>query len=214
MPTSNSSQISKIICLITDINPLSILDIGVGFGKYGVLCREYLEFWDGRNEYTFKRRIDGIEAFKDYLTPLHKFVYNKIYTGNALQLIDKINFSYDLVLLIDVLEHFTKEEGTLLVKKIVSKNKGLLLSTPKKVHAQDTVFKNKYETHKSQWSEKELSNLGNHLFLKDKFNFIIFIGSKEKVQKIKHQRVLNKSKNFFASIPFVVSVYHLVRKSP
>ena len=35
------------------LKPFSILDIGSGFGKYGVLCREYLELWDGRQEYRF-----------------------------------------------------------------------------------------------------------------------------------------------------------------
>ena len=33
-------------------NPSSVLDIGTGFGKYGLLCREYLELWDGRENYS------------------------------------------------------------------------------------------------------------------------------------------------------------------
>jgi hypothetical protein len=52
----------------------------MGFGKYGVLCREYLELWDGRENYhEFKRRIDGVEAYDKYITPIHKFVYNNMY---------------------------------------------------------------------------------------------------------------------------------------
>jgi hypothetical protein len=56
--------------LIVNINPNSVLDIGTGFGKYGLLCREYLELWDGRQNYDkFLRRIDGVEAFESYITP-------------------------------------------------------------------------------------------------------------------------------------------------
>jgi hypothetical protein len=42
---------------IIALKPKSILDIGTEFGKYGVLCREYLELWDGRQKYEFTRRI-------------------------------------------------------------------------------------------------------------------------------------------------------------
>ena len=52
MPSSQHYHISKIMDLIININPMSILDIGTGFGKYGVLCREYLELWDGRHNYS------------------------------------------------------------------------------------------------------------------------------------------------------------------
>ena len=71
-------------CIVT-LNPKSVLDVGVGFGKYGVLCREYLELWDGRGEYSqFLRRIDGVEVFANYITPLHKYVYDKVYTQDIL----------------------------------------------------------------------------------------------------------------------------------
>ena len=113
------------MALIVYLKPTSVLDIGVGFGKYGVLCREYLELWDGRGNYSeFLRRIDGVEAFKKYITPLHKFVYNRLYDDDIMNIIDKIDFRYDLVLLIDVLEHFNIEQGNLLLSKILQNNKG------------------------------------------------------------------------------------------
>jgi hypothetical protein len=34
--------------LIISVKPFSFLDVGSDFGKYGILCREYLELWDGR----------------------------------------------------------------------------------------------------------------------------------------------------------------------
>ncbi|HET7642950.1 MAG TPA: hypothetical protein VFK40_05540, partial [Nitrososphaeraceae archaeon] len=78
--------------IIIALKPFSFLDIGNGFGKYGVLSREYLELWDGREEYKFRRRIDGIKFFENYIIPLHKFIYNNIYTENITELIKKIDY--------------------------------------------------------------------------------------------------------------------------
>ena len=80
LPSSQHYHISKIMDLVTIVDPRSVLDVGTGFGKYGILCREYLELWDGRQKYSdFKRRIDGVEAFSPYITPLHNYVYDNLY---------------------------------------------------------------------------------------------------------------------------------------
>ena len=43
-----------------------------------------------------------------------------------------MDYSHDPVLLIDVLEHFNKSEGKmLLTKRLANNNKGVLISTPK-----------------------------------------------------------------------------------
>ena len=153
--------------LIISVKPFSVLDVGSGFGKYGVLCREYLELWDGRYEYEFLRRIDGVEVFENYITPLHKYIYNNIYTENIINLVNNLDYSYDLVLLIDVLEHFSKEEGISLLNNLLKKNKGILVSTPKKPSPQQDVFGNAFEIHKSLWKKGELSTLGEHYFIRD-----------------------------------------------
>ena len=73
--------------------------------------------------------------------PLHKFVYDNLYTRDISKLADNLDFSYDLVLLIDVLEHFDKAEGRSLLTKILARNEGisefLLQSTQviKKMHS-------------------------------------------------------------------------------
>jgi hypothetical protein len=77
-------QLNEIVETIILVNPQTVLDVGVGFGKYGVLAREFLELRDGRNQYhDWQRQIDGIEIFADYLTPLHEFVYDQPYVGNS-----------------------------------------------------------------------------------------------------------------------------------
>ena len=46
MPTGNKYVIVPMIKLIEQINPKSVFDVGIGFGKWGFLLREYLDVWD------------------------------------------------------------------------------------------------------------------------------------------------------------------------
>jgi hypothetical protein len=184
--------------IIIHISPMSILDIGTGFGKYGVLCREYLELWDGRHNYSeFLRRIDGVEVFGDYITPLHKFVYNNIYINDIMEVLDKIEYRYDLVLLIDVLEHFDKHQGENLLHKILHKNGGVLISTPKKPSSQEDAFNNVYETHRSKWTKNDLSSLAPNLFINDRVSHIAYLGNDGNVTRLKRKLRLKE----FSKIP-------------
>ncbi len=195
MPSSQHYHISKIMDLIMALKPKSVLDIGAGYGKYGVLCREYLELWDGRqNYYERLRRIDGVEVFENYITPLHKYVYDHIYIGDIIKLVSQIDFKYDLVLLIDVLEHFSKLEGESLMTKLLEKNIGILISTPRKPTVQKEAFGNVYESHRSRWRKQELARFGNSYFINDPVSFIGYISQKEHIQKLKSELILMKIK--------------------
>jgi len=83
-------------------NPISILDVGVGFGKWGHLFREYTDINEAENDparYQRKKwrvRIDGIEGYAAYLTPMHRYLYNHLHVGNAGALLKKLPH-YDLI---------------------------------------------------------------------------------------------------------------------
>lgn len=177
MPSSYLEQIPIIIHVIRRLRPLSLLDIGVGFGKYGFLAREYLEIWGSNNDYGhFSVRIDGVEPFKSYITPCHSFIYDNIYNVDALTFVKKQTTEYDLVLLIDVLEHLEKEKGKVLISSLLENNRNVLISTPKVFHKQDAVYQNPYEVHRSLWKEKELLRFGNGIIIPFKWSFIVLLG--------------------------------------
>ena len=207
MPTSHYEKIPPIMEIITELNPQSILDVGTGFGKYGVLCREYLELWDSKEQYKpFRRRIDGIEIFKDYITPLHDFIYNNIYIGNVLEMNNLPQ--YDLVLLIDIIEHIEKQQGKQLIKRLLEKNEAVLVVTPKKPAIQKEMFNNPYESHISKWTEEDLSALGETFFLNDTDNLIACIGNTGLLKKI----FIKRAKRKITKIPFVRQIYKMVKK--
>ena len=65
MGTSNWQNISYVIDIIKAINPYRILDFGMGFGRWGILAREFLEVWGDENySGTWKRQIDGVQSYR------------------------------------------------------------------------------------------------------------------------------------------------------
>lgn len=181
MPSSHHYQLNEIVDLIIRTNPMKILDIGVGFGKYGFLSREYLELWDGSEKYNqWQRQIDGIEAFSGYITPVHNYIYNHIFIGDALQILPGISDRYDLILLIDVLEHFTFEDGSKLLDECTRISRNILISVPKVMSMQETVYGNPYETHRYPWSRKDLRTFINVFFIHNDRSLICYMGDESK----------------------------------
>jgi len=176
MPSSHWLQINEIVSAIIATNPKSLLDIGAGFGKYGVLAREYLELWDGRNQYkNWKRRIDGIEIFDSYVNPLYK-IYNNVFIGNAIDILKKNSTGYDLILLIDVLEHFTQGEGKELLQLCKIRGRNVLIATPHVPSSQKSAFGNEHETHKSKWRAEDIETYGNKFIIENSKSLICFVG--------------------------------------
>ena len=166
MPTSNYSKINEIMQLIMKTNPKKLLDIGVGFGKYGFLSREYLELWNIDHDYsTRERKIDGIEVFEEYITPVHNFIYDKIFIGNAIDILPTLNQKYDLILLIDILEHFDYDDGLIILKECIKHGSNIIISVPYNMLHQDDVYGNIYETHRFQWERKHFGIFANKYIL-------------------------------------------------
>lgn len=160
MPTSNWQNISYSIGLIRELQPASILDVGVGFGLWGILCRKFLDASNGRYfPDQWKVRIDGIEVYRKYIHAYHSFFYTQLYYGDARVLLDTIRTSYDLVILGDVLEHFEKAESHRFLDKCLGKAKRVLIHIPIGPNwPQGAVYGNCYERHLSFWSMADFRN--------------------------------------------------------
>jgi hypothetical protein len=208
--------------MIIALNPDSVLDMGSGFGKFGVLCREYLELWDGRKKYDFRRRIDCVEVFQQYISPLHQYVYDNVYNNDILYIASRLDVTYELVLLIDVLEHFEKEDGTNLIRTLLAKNGCILISTPKNPTPQKDAFDNVYETHRSVWTPNELTSLGHTAFIRDDISWIAIISSNKNIisnfnKGIRRLRshgklpLQTKLRRFARQVPGVASTYRKLR---
>ena len=206
MPSSSPHLIGKVIQSIITLNPKSVLDLGSGFGKYGLLCREYIDLPADRAYGKFKRRIDSIEAFKKYKTPLYNYVYDHVYFGDAIEILKKNKFKYDLVVFIDVLECLNKKNGKALIEEILKNSEGLLMSIPKVIWNEKAEFGNPYEIFRGEWTRKELKSFGPSLIIEDYFNYLVYIGPKEKVRDLKRKMFRKQVKKILYSLPFSTQV--------
>lgn len=106
---------------------------------------------------------EGIDIYKPYLKiskqrKIHdKYTYGDIVNLNSYYK-DK---SFDAVICLDVIEHFTKTDSIKLIKKIekIAKNK-IILMTPNGFYHQDHLEGNPHEEHKSGWGINDFRKLG------------------------------------------------------
>lgn len=153
MGTSNWQNISYCVELIRRLNPKSILDVGAGFGRWGVLSREFLDIWeDGNYTGNWKRKIDAVEIFENYIKPYHYYFYDNVYIENAKDYIRNLNAKYDLIICGDLIEHFDKAEGLEFINLCLNKCNYLMINIPiGKKWEQGIINDNEFEIHKSEW---------------------------------------------------------------
>lgn len=171
MPFSHSGQISAIVRFAEGLQPRSVLDVGTGMGQYGFLLRTNLEHLhlfeiDGsigrqRPRDQWAIRIDGIEGFAGYRTPVHDYAYTQMFFGDALQILRSLpTASYELVMAIDILEHFDTPDGEAFARECARvSSRAALISTPKDFIEQH-VEANPLEDHRSVWTREQLAALG------------------------------------------------------
>ncbi len=177
MPTSQFRQLNEIVEAIVFSKPQAVLDVGVGYAKYGVLTREYLDRgWcqpDGANRTC---RVDGIEGFPTYVSALHGLVYDQLYVGDAREIIPRLQVHYDLALLIDVIEHFEMDDGLRVLRELSPHATNILISTPRHFSAQQAVNGNELEIHRSHWRPEHFKSFTPHCFIPNEESVICMIG--------------------------------------
>lgn len=179
MPTSEVASIIPNLEAIHSINPKSMLDVGIGFGRYGYLAREILDykFDDNGNLQPFQMRIDGIEIFPNYLTNIQRAIYDNIYIGDAFDIINETDYIYDLIFASDVIEHFRKNKAQEFIANALKKCETLYINTPYIYYEQDVTYGNEYENHLSGWNIRDFKELGaKYIFRESIFISAMFTG--------------------------------------
>ena len=142
---------------VLEVKPTKILDLGVGFGKWGSLVREYTDIWGWRfyrNEWIV--RIDGIEVHEKYRCPNWEN-YTQVYIGEIQEVLQTLA-KYDLIIMLEVLEHIEKAEALYVLEGIFERcNKAIISFT--NTHQGD-VRDNPYEDHVSQLNLGEFDQYG------------------------------------------------------
>jgi hypothetical protein len=169
--TSNWQQIPFCIDALMKIEPRSVPDIGVGFGRWGMIVREFCDVWFSR---VFKDqwqvRLEGVEAFPKSITDYHRQFYNEIHLGDASELIPTLPGPWSVTIYGDVLEHFTKEKAHELLNYSLDHSDYVIVNIPiGEEHPQGEAYGNVYERHLSSWEPSDFTAFGlvRHAQLKD-----------------------------------------------
>lgn len=161
MPVSGYHLINPVLRAI-DMhmpNPRSILDVGCGFGKFGVLLRERYDIRKNRYEKKdWMTKIDAVEVWAKYITPLHTYVYSNIYSANILTALKWLPH-YDVILALEVLEHLPKDEGLTVLYELQARcNKLMVISFPNTFNGREgRDWENPHERHQCLWTQEELN---------------------------------------------------------
>lgn len=151
MPLSRPDCLPRLLNLIWDTNPQSVLDVGIGFGKMGVLIREGTDIRWGRI-HQWETVIHGIEIEEKYRNPIWTYVYNLVRVGDALKEVPSLSQNYEIVILSDVLEHLEKERALKLLEECIKKaTKYVIVTTPSTFHANEEEgkrFGSEYQVHR------------------------------------------------------------------
>lgn len=148
MPSSSLVIAPEVIAHMAALRPTSILDVGPGFGKYGVLFREYLD--------THPHMV-ALEAWEPYVIEFRlRGIYDEVFIGDVRYASLALLNYCDAVYMGDVIEHLDKSEGMELLSRI---EKPIVICTPE--HFFDNPEGLPWtETHRSHWTLDDFHTTG------------------------------------------------------
>lgn len=169
MPSSMPYHFGFVIDAAMAAAPVkTILDVGIGYGKWGFLFHEFL---DGHYDRVFpdqwKMEIHGVEIFEPYIKrfPWLKHFYKRIFCADIANLVltkprpKGLHEKYDIIYAGDVIEHLEKTPAVKMLRRLVQMSrKTLILSIPLGAAwmGNKIVAGNQWEHHRSTWSREEI----------------------------------------------------------
>jgi hypothetical protein len=138
MGTSEYWEIPWVLEVIAREQPKSVLDVGAGWGKFGMLARECATL----------ERVDGIDVTSPRIAS-----YDHFYEGDLRELdrlLPREAPLYDLALLIETIEHLEKAEAWAFLGRLTKRARKVLIATPWGFRRQE-IPGMPFETHRSGW---------------------------------------------------------------
>jgi len=177
---SFKENIPIILETVNKRNPHKILDVGAGMGKYGLLLRE--QYLSEQAQRRVLMPIDDliIDAIEDteymwnFRDGLIFKIYNTVHKTGVFENIPLFEKErYDIALLIDVVEHWTKENALRLIREII-KYTDVLVSTPTRPSMYKQHYYGDSRHHITRWEEIDFSEFNISVY-SNKLSHIIYI---------------------------------------
>lgn len=159
MPIGSYAPVPRLCNHLVAVQPKTVLDVGIGFGFNGALIRQQLDL----GVEPYRVRLEGIEAWSGYRSAcwtLYHHVYEMHTDG-----FDWGHHKYDFIICTDVIEHFEKDAGRLLLQRMrasLTPGGRVFVSTPAVWMEQGAVYGNPHERHMSLWNANDFTRAGYH----------------------------------------------------
>lgn len=135
----------------TDAARCDVLDLGIGVGDFGKLIKKNI---------TAPTRITGVEAWEKYRGRKWSY-YDEIVIADIQTFLAQSDQTFDFVLLVDVLEHFSREDGENVLNALKQRaRRAVIVSTPTTGYPQGATTGNPYQEHRCIWSTHDLRATG------------------------------------------------------
>jgi hypothetical protein len=108
----------------------------------------------------------GVEGFSRYRNPAWE-LYDEIKIEDFSIHYESFK-GFDLVLLLDSLEHVDKTVGLKLLSTLRSNNKVVIVCVPEVFHPQEAAYGNEFERHRAAWTAEEMAGLGGRVFFAER----------------------------------------------
>lgn len=185
MPFSSFIFDNAIAGIIKLIKPMTILDLGAGAGKYGLMVKK------------INPSIEAIavEIEKDYIEKFNLCrIYNQVWNISVIDIIQPKYFDlvFDVVMMGDILEHLKKSEGIDLLNFLLYRCRWIIVEFPHR-YLQNAVDGYTSEAHISVWTENDfLAFERTQMYAKDMQRLIILRGYAENTLPIKRIELVLK----------------------
>ncbi len=158
MGTSNWQQIPFCVEALMAVEPMRVLDLGIGFGRWGMLVREFCEEWKGRvHRENWRVRLEGVEAYPKNVEEYHHFFYDWVHVGDAAAVLARSKERWDLIIFGDVLQQWPKDAARAALRRALSVSDYVLVNVPLgDGWRRGAAYGNPFERHRSSWAAEEL----------------------------------------------------------
>lgn len=202
MPTGASDSLTPIARFLEWSQPRRVLDVGVGSGRMGLLAREYGNIpWLRTSDAGIV--VDGIEGYEPYLGDIQEALYDEIIVGEANDTLAALAASdrrYDLVIAAEILEHFSRDDGTTFLQRCLGVGDVVLLTTPSWYFGQE-IAENPLETHRSFWSPADLRLAGASAFLHHGLTTVCLFGDVDVARRYSDEQLRARPRWFQWILP-------------
>lgn len=131
--------------MVREVPHASILDVGPGRGKGGVLLREYL---------AGVERLEAIEGWEPYVTARLRCIYDRVHVADVMAPWIDARWlgEFDVVLMVDVFEHLARADALALLERIAG---SVVICTPAAWFQNPEARTIWTEAHRSLWSVED-----------------------------------------------------------